>query len=209
MISTDKKFRYWPVILLNIVFLALIGTAFLYFSSSFFERENYRTQNIIVPILKDEIYSGDVATSTPVKISIPAVGIDGKVVSVGITQKGNMAVPEKYEDVGWYRFGASPGQKGNAVLAGHLDNGKGEPAVFYNLSNLKIGDDVFVESDGGEKLQFIVREIRLVDYNSPPLEEIFGRSDKERLNLITCDGTWIPELKMYSERLVVFTERVK
>jgi sortase A len=198
-----KKYKF--IIAANLIFIVLVATVL--FSIS--HRLSARVQNIIVPVLKDSTYTGEVGTSTPIKVSIPAVGIEGEIVPVGIGASGNMAVPVKFEDVGWYKYGPTPGRVGNSVVAGHLDNGKGKPAVFYNLSNVRVGDDVFVENAEGEKTRFIVREIRLVDYNNPPLEEIFGKSDKERLNLITCDGTWIPEKKMYSERLVVFTERVK
>jgi len=195
--------KYKKLILLNLVFILLVGLVFnvIY--------RNERRSAVTVPLLKSDIFTGDVATSTPIKVSIPAYGIEGKVVPVGIAKSGNMAVPEKYEDVGWYKYGPRVGGEGNAVLAGHLDNGSGKPAVFYNLNQMRIGDEVFVETSEGERLQFVVREVRLVDYKDPPLEEIFGKMKGEHLNLITCDGTWDPVAKTYSERLVVFTDRVK
>ena len=185
--SKNKK-----LIWLNFVFLLLVGLVFSAID------KNERQIAVSVPVLKGDVYTGDIATSTPVKVSIPAYGIEAKVVQVGITKNGNMAVPGNYEDVGWYKYGPRVGGEGNAVLAGHLDNGSGKPAVFYNLSLMRIGDEVFVETSEGERLQFIVREVRLVDYKNPPLEEIFGKLQGEHLNLITCDGTWDPVTKTYT-----------
>lgn len=196
--------EYKKIILLNIIFLAIIGFAINYYLKKPEEKQ------VIVPVPSD-VYTGPVATSSPIRIVIPAVSIDGNVIPVGIGKTGNMAVPVKFSDVGWYRYGPVPGQKGNAVMAGHVDNGSGEPGTFYNLKNVKVGDEVFVENTLGEKIKFVVKAIRLVDYSNPSKEDmdsIFGKSDQEHLNLITCEGTWIPEKKTYSNRLVIFTERV-
>lgn len=186
----------------NSLFLLLLGIVL--WSTVPREREG-----IVMPILPP-LYQGESATTTPVRVSIPSIDVDASIVSVGITSGGNMAVPVKYEDVGWYRYGPVPGGIGNSVIAGHLDTGTGKPAVFYRLSQLTVGDRVYIEDAEGNKSAFAVREIRLVDYENPPLEEIFGKSaDGMHLNIITCDGTWIPELKMYDKRLVVFTDRVE
>lgn len=199
---TNKDYK--KIIILNIIFLAVIGT------SIYFYLKKPEPRPIVVPV-PEEIYTGPVSTSTPVRVLIPEVGIDGNVIPVGIAASGNMAVPVKYEDVGWYKYGPTPGQKGNAVLAGHFDDGRGKPAIFYKLNQVKVGDIVYVENDSGEKMKFIVREIRLVDYANPSqedMEAVFGKDISEGLNLITCDGVWIPEKKTYSDRLIVFTDRV-
>ncbi len=195
--------RYKKILVANAVFLILLGLIFVAI-----EKNNARNL-VSVPVPEGGIFTGDVGTSTPIRVTIPVANIEGAVLPVGKTKSGNMAVPVKYEDVGWYRYGPIPGAIGNAVLAGHLDNGGGRPAVFFNLKQLRIGDKVYVETDGGERLAFMVREIRLVDYENPPLEEIFGEASGEMLNLITCDGTWDPKTKTYDKRLVVFTERVR
>ncbi|OHB02973.1 MAG: hypothetical protein A3B14_00840 [Candidatus Zambryskibacteria bacterium RIFCSPLOWO2_01_FULL_45_21] len=152
--------------------------------------------------------SARISSSTPEKIIIPAIGVDALIEDVGITRSGEMGTPDKYQNVGWYRYGPTPGSVGNSVMAGHLDRGDdSNPAVFHDLKNLKIDDDIYVISEG-KRIQFKVREIGLVDYHDPPLERIFGTTTKVALNLITCDGIWIPEKKTYDERLVVYTEYV-
>ncbi len=198
------KYTLPKIIFLNIIFLAVIG--FVIFKTI----ETPQEKAVVVQVPED-IYRGEVSTSTPTRILIPQVGIDGNVIDVGRGVTGNMAVPVKFTDVGWYRYGPVPGQKGNAVIAGHVDNGHGKPGTFYRLSDVNVGDAIYIENTNGEKIKFVVKEIRLVDYFNPSKEDmkaIFGPSDKERLNLITCEGTWIPEKKTYSNRLVVFAERV-
>jgi sortase A len=201
---TNSEYR--KIILLNIIFLAIIGMAVYFYIQKPVEKPA-----IVVPVPED-IYTGPVSTSTPVRVLVPEVGIDGNVIPVGIGKTGNMAVPVKYEDIGWYKYGPVPGQKGNAVLAGHVDDGRGNPAIFYKLNEVKVGNFVYIENSNGEKIKFVVKEIRLVDYSNPSkadMQAIFGKDENEGLNLITCEGTWIPEKKTYSNRLVIFTERVK
>jgi len=45
-------------------------------------------------------------------------------------------------------------------------------------------------------------------YNETNTADVYNLTDRSRLNLITCAGTWMPSLKTYSHRLVVFTELV-
>ncbi len=190
---------YKKIIGINLVFLLVIGFVIW----QVFKDEKRQVELPIPPE-----YEVLTSSSTPISISIPTIEVEAEVLPVGRTREGNMAVPEKYEDTGWYRYGHEPGTSGNAVIAGHLDNGAGNPAVFYRLGDLRIDDRVFVSNEAGERLEFKVTGMSLYDYQNAPLELIFGPSDDSRLNLITCDGVWIPEDKIYDKRLVVFTEFV-
>ena len=141
----------------------------------------------------------------PARLSIPALEIDTAIEHVGINAKGNMAAPRLYAEVAWYKYGARPGDKGSAVVAGHLDNGFGLDGVFKNLDGLQVGDDIFVTTEEGEELHFVVSSVATYPYEEVPVEELFARADKAHLNLITCKGEWIKDAKTYSERLVVYT----
>ncbi len=150
------------------------------------------------------------ATTTPLlspeTLVIPKLNLEAHIQHVGIAKSGNMAVPTNYTDVGWYRLGAAPGEEGNAVIAGHLDNGFGFAAIFKHLSELQPGDEIIVYDATGTSAHFIVERLATYDYSAAPMEEIFGTSTDIRLNLITCDGLWDPNKKMYSKRLIVFTK---
>lgn len=151
------------------------------------------------------IAATDVA-NPPLRLVIPSLNINAAVQQVGVGIRGNMAVPNNYTDVGWYRAGVSPGQIGSAVMDGHADNGFSQPAVFKRLGEIKMGDDIYVVAKDGSKIDFVVTGIELYPYKSAPTELIFSRRDKARLNLITCDGVWVAGEKTYDTRLVVFAE---
>lgn len=140
----------------------------------------------------------------PVRLRIPRIGVDAAVEHVGLTEDGDMASPAAWENAGWYRNGPRPGEEGNAVIDGHLDSYTGT-AVFWDLRELRPGDEVEVEGDDGIIRVFRVTGSRSYAANDPSARvEIFGDADGVRLNLITCEGAWSTE--GYSERLVVFTE---
>jgi LPXTG-site transpeptidase (sortase) family protein len=144
----------------------------------------------------------------PEHLVIPSLGINAEVEHVGRDAKGRMAVPALFENVGWFREGYDPGSEGNAVIAGHLDDGKGDPAVFINLEKLSEGDRIIVQGEGG-LLEYRVTGKKYLDYNTTDTSDIFGPSDISRLNLITCDGSWIAGERTYDKRLVVFSELVR
>ncbi len=148
--------------------------------------------------------SAAVSADAPVRLRIPSLRIDAAVQQVGVGKSGNMAVPSNYTDVAWYKYGTTPGFVGSAVIDGHVDNGLALAGVFKHLNEIKPGDDIFIETKGGSLLHFVVEEQTTYDYKSVPLEEVFNRADKARLNLVTCDGAWVAGEKTYDRRLVVY-----
>ncbi len=120
---------------------------------------------------------------------------------MGVTGGYQMATPSRIENVAWFSYGASPGLAGDAVIAGHLDGPRGEPAVFWRLSELKAGDQILVTTGGREvRFQVVERAYVGVGTNPPGLYEQGGAA---RLTLITCAGAWDAGRQTYSQRLVV------
>lgn len=138
----------------------------------------------------------------PAFLTIPKININADVQKVGITAKGNMATPRNFADVGWYKFGAMPGEMGSAVLAGHVNNGLSLPAVFANLDLLQSGDDVYVTDSSGQRLHFKVRSKAVYDFDAN-VPEVFTQNDGRYLKLITCTGVWQEDFRTHNKRLVV------
>lgn len=142
----------------------------------------------------------------PQTLEIPGINVSALVESVGQDSEGKMDVPKGVFNVAWYNLGYKPGEKGSAVMAGHLDTASGAPAVFYNIRQLQPGDEVRVTDKNGKTLTYEVTRVQSYAFDKVPLQEIFASQDKPRLNLITCVGTWDVGTRNYSERLVVYTE---
>jgi sortase (surface protein transpeptidase) len=142
----------------------------------------------------------------PQTLSIPKLGVNASIESVGMDSQGRMDVPSDPDDVAWYNLGFKPGQQGSAVIDGHFDKPSGAPAVFYDLAKLQAGDTLVITDTSGQKYTFAVTESKAYPFDSVPLQTIFDSTDKPRLNLITCDGVWNKNQKNYSQRLVVYAE---
>ena len=163
--------------------------------------EKYDVYNYFIESTKNTL--GD-----PSRLKIPKINVDAAIVTVGVTDKGEMEAPSGPKNVGWFKLGPRPGDSGSAVLAGHYGQWKnGEGSVFDDLSKLIIGDRIYVEDENGTIITFAVKELRTYDPNANTLD-VFASSDgKAHLNIITCEGTWIASQKTYSNRLVVFADR--
>lgn len=142
----------------------------------------------------------------PARLRIPALGIDTAVEETG-TFKGNMDVPDNIWEAAWLKTGPRPGDRGNAVIAGHKDSTRGT-AIFWDLGKLKAGDRVYVSDQYGWELTFEVTEVQSYAREAAPLDRIFGPGNENRLNLITCDGNFQSDQLTYDKRLVVFTRLV-
>lgn len=177
-----------------VVFISAFASSFLYAPDD--EIDAPHPEAITAPDPSEE----------PVRIRIPVLGINTIVQHVGITESGAMATPKGFQEVGWYRYGVTPGGSGSAVIAGHVDNGLGLAGVFKRLGELRVGDEIFVERADGSEVRFTVTGKRSYPFDAAPTEVIFNPAGSPRLNLITCEGTWISDTRTYDQRLVVFTE---
>lgn len=143
----------------------------------------------------------------PEQISIPSIGLKAVVQPTGVLDNGEMGVPDDVDEAGWFEPGFKAGAKGHAVLAGHVDSLTG-PAIFYELDTMKIGDMIELAGADGRTMTFKVKDISSYETDSAPIEEIFGKSDKRMLNLITCTGDFNRDIGSHEERLVVSAELV-
>jgi LPXTG-site transpeptidase (sortase) family protein len=142
----------------------------------------------------------------PTRLKIPVININAGIEYVGLTSDGAMDVPKNPNNVAWYSPGSHPGENGSAVIAGHLDDKNGKPAVFYYLNKLKVGDKIYVQDDKDTTIIFVVRESRSYDPKADATDVFTSNDGKSHLNLITCEGSWNHSANSYSKRLVVFTD---
>ncbi len=144
------------------------------------------------------------------RLLIPAIGVNAAIESVGVRPDGAMETPGQHpwNDVGWYSGGPRPGERGSGVIAGHLDRPGGNPAVFWRLRDLHVGDTILVVDAHGKTLRFHVTALIFYPPQDAPIQDIFGNNAGRFLNLTTCAGDWIPTQHQTALRLVVYTSLV-
>ena len=138
----------------------------------------------------------------PLRLGIPALGVDAKIVPLGVEPSGAMEVPEDVATVGWYRFGPAPGAPGSALLAGHVDSREQGAGVFFSLSRLERGDLVRVRTMGTGWRSFEVVSRSLIVKDRLP-GAIFARNGAPTLTLITCGGGFDQEAGHYTHNVIV------
>ncbi|WP_051348729.1 class F sortase [Peribacillus kribbensis] len=140
----------------------------------------------------------------PYRLLIPKLKMDAKIEKTGLLKNKQMGVPTNDKNAAWFEPGTKPGELGSAVIDGHVDNKTG-PAVFFRLKELTAGDEITLFDKNDKKMIFVVQEKKSYPYENAPVEEIFGKRDKQRLNLITCTGLFDRSKGTHQERLVVYT----
>src|SRR5215472_13248073 len=111
----------------------------------------------VAPRLFSDPRAKPLARSAPLTIRIPRIGVNAPVMKLGRDADGTVQVPPLAEHnlTGWYRYGPAPGQRGPAVILGHVDSATGV-SVFYDLKNVHAGDKVYVTLADGKVAVFAV-----------------------------------------------------
>jgi sortase (surface protein transpeptidase) len=147
--------------------------------------------------------------SVPLRVHVPSVGIDAPLIRLGLTADGAVAVPPMSvpTEAGWYTGDPTPGERGAAVIVGHVDTDYGR-AVFYPLGNVQPGAMVIVDRTDHKHAQFRVTSVEVVDKDRFPAQRVYGsdKSGPPQLRLITCGGAF--DGKHYADNLVVYTQLV-
>lgn len=206
-----NRVKNWKLIFAGGCALVISGAGVGLFLFSFLSSERVVVAADSSPVVAEQTFEQSAwIPELPVRLIIPAIEVDAYIQHIGLNADNNkeMDVPSNFTDVGWYEPGVRPGMQGSAVIAGHY-NGKDVPeAVFYNLDNLQIGDEVVIMS--AERIEDIFRVVKIETYAyDEATTEVFLSDDgKARLNLITCGGQWLVEENVYDTRTVIFTEQL-
>ena len=145
--------------------------------------------------------------SVPNSITIAAIGVKAKLISLGLDELGAMEVPSSGNVAGWFNGAPTPGEIGPAVIVGHVDWG-GKIGVFFKLKSLKKGDLVKVLRGDGKQVTYTVTSILTVDKLKFPTELVYGDIDYAGLRLITCGGKFDTKLKRHVDNIIVFAKAV-
>ncbi|MGV9253236.1 class F sortase [Streptomyces sp. NPDC003697] len=142
--------------------------------------------------------------SRATSLRIPSLGIDAPVVGLGLDRNRALRTPpvDRPKLVGWYQDGPTPGESGTAVAVGHRDTKTGA-AVFAALGQVEPGKHVEARRADGRTAVYTVDKVRVFDKAHFPDKEVYGRSRRPELRLITCGGLYTSRTG-YSSNVVVF-----
>jgi hypothetical protein len=135
------------------------------------------------------------APSRPVRVQIPSIGVDSELVDLGLQDDGTLEVP------------STPGERGPAVIAGHVD-WAGSPGVFADLRDVAVGDQISVLREDGSTAVFRVGEVGRYPKDAFPTAAVYGDLDHAALRVITCGGDFDRAARSYVDNTVVFADLV-
>jgi Sortase domain len=147
--------------------------------------------------------SPDAPVGEPLAISIPSIGVESALVPTGALNDGTVAVPPDANIAGYFTGGPRPGQRGPAVIMGHVDSQKSGPGVFWHLVDLAAGATVTVKTTTGPQ-QFVVQSVEQYPKNEFPTERVYGPVPEAALRLITCGGSFDRSIGHYRDNVIAF-----
>ena len=148
----------------------------------------------------------------PVRLRVPAIGVDTDLLHLGLNEDGTLAVPPRTGPdnlkASWYDGSPRAGEVGPTVIAGHIDSQEG-PSVFYRLGELAPGDEVFVDRADGTTATFVVDTSERYPKNDFPTQRVYGSTDGPQVRLITCGGVFDRSIGHYQDNTVVYGHLVE
>lgn len=102
--------------------------------------------------------SAGLGRSVPVRLVIPALGVDAEVVTLRL-HRGELGLPADPRLAGWYERGTSPGELGSAVIVGRAGPVRPDRPIFAELGRLAAGDTVRVVRADGMVASFAVERV--------------------------------------------------
>jgi sortase (surface protein transpeptidase) len=136
-------------------------------------------------------------------------GARAKVQRIDTRPDGDLELPADPGVTGWWVSGALAGELyGSVVLAGHIDSRQRGLGFFAKLLDVEPGEHIEL-TGGGLALTYVVRSNEDVDKDVLSTQtDLFDRTARGRLVLLTCTGRFDPRTRHYDHNLVVTAEPV-
>jgi Sortase domain len=144
----------------------------------------------------------------PVRLRIPAAGVDTLLVRLRRAADGTVEVPTDFGVAGWFAEGPRPGQTGPAVILGHVDSRTG-PGVFFPVAGLTPGTEVLVDRADGSTAAFRVTSVLQVPKAAFPTDLVYGPTLQPSLRLVTCGGSFDHASGSYRDNVIVSADPVQ
>lgn len=151
-----------------------------------------------------EVPADPMPRSAPMLVRIPALSVTASLIPLALGDDGHLVPPpaDRPKIAGWYAGGVTPGERGTAIVAGHVDNAEG-PAVFYGLGALHKGEHVDIDRADRSTAVFTVDAVEVYDGSAFPDRRVYGPAGRPELRLITCGGAYHEDTG-YAGNVVVY-----
>jgi sortase (surface protein transpeptidase) len=159
------------------------------------------------PIVAPPQSSTPKPVSAPVSLTIPLIGVQTRLITLGLSSSGALQVPSATAVAGWYTGSPRPGAIGSAIIVGHIDSISG-PGVFFRLAELTRGDKVYVKRADGTLVEFSVTSVQKYLKDRFPTEDVYGPVPDPELRLISCGGAFDAATGHYLSNIVVYATEV-
>jgi hypothetical protein len=148
--------------------------------------------------------------AAPTHVDVPAIGVSSDLLDLGLNPDGTVEVPPlaRNSQAGWFSGSPTPGALGPAVLLGHVDSAEYGRGVFFDLGDLRPGDEITVTRADGTAAVFAVDRVVSYPKDSFPTLEVYGNTDNAALRLITCGGQFDASTRNYLDNIVVYASLV-
>jgi hypothetical protein len=200
------------LLLILAVVLALTGAGSLVFASGFGLRTPQRSGATIAPPadpVGGAVTVEALAPSAPVSLEIPAIEVHSSLLRLRLNPDGTVEVPPlDSPDAGWYENSPTPGERGPAVILGHVDSARTGPGVFFDLRAVLPGDGITVGRADGTSASFRVDRVAEYPKTAFPTAAVYGDIDHAGLRLITCGGAFDRSARSYEDNIVVYASAV-
>ena len=147
--------------------------------------------------------SKSMASSTPVHLTIPSIGVNTDLTTMGVGANGTIQMPIRYDIEAWYTGSPTHGAIGQSVIAGHVDSQHGI-GVFWRLRELQPGSEVDVTRADGSTAEFKIITVEQYNKASFPTEKVYGAIQYAGLRLITCGGFFDNQVHDYPDNIVAY-----
>jgi hypothetical protein len=149
----------------------------------------------------------DLHAAPPRQIQIRAIGVSAPVIPLGLNRDGTMQTPRAWGKTGWYKPGPEPGERGPAVITGHVDSTTG-PAVFYKLRALRPGDVIRIRRADRSVVRFRVQRVERWPKAEFPTRRVYGPTRGAVLRIVTCSGNFDSSTGHYVDNTIVYASRI-
>jgi Sortase domain len=149
------------------------------------------------------VSAAEARPAPPASLAIPSIGVETGLERLVVRDDGMLAAPADFARAGWFAEGPAPGERGPAVIVGHVDSRDG-PAVFHRLAELGRGDRIEVERTDGTVARFAVTGTAEAPKDAFPTDAVYGPTAGPTLRLVTCTGVFDRDAGHYLSNLVVY-----